>query len=278
MVLPPELRPFTANRGDFLYKTAVEAEWIRLPSPIDDWKHNCCIKFDRGVMLTQKHLGRGSMCHVKLILEPPTIKTEEDQLTIEATCVVVGDPICSAYDLRKGKAKATAIEHAKTLPLALLEKTIVAVKLRNLSGKSIDRQGAGTPDNKKLGERIWALIDRGYRAAGVAAPTDASGASQAKKLYTVLPGPANGSSASGGPCEKPADTRPLKERLQAHRLAMEEGEVRLRQGLEDDRQAFLRAVTTAFNAEWDQKVAAAVAKHRARSAATMDKVVAEGGD
>ena len=215
-------------------------------------------------------MGRGSMCHVKLILEPPTIKTEEDQLTIEATCVVVGDPICSAYDQRKGEAKATAIEHAKTLPLALLEKTIVAVKLRNLSGKSIDRQGAGTPDNNKLGERIWALIDRGYRAAGVAAPSDVSGASQANKLWAVFPGPANGSSASGGPCEKPADTRPPKARLQARRLAMEEGEVQLRQGLEDGRQALLRAVTTAFNAEWDKKVAAMVTKHRARSAATME--------
>ncbi|KAF6234936.1 hypothetical protein HO173_006866 [Letharia columbiana] len=263
--LPRELYPFNVARGDFLYKTVNQAEWTRLPSPIDDPQHNCYgIRFDGTVTLTQKHRERGSMCRVKLILKPPIIKTEDDQTTVEAVCIRMGNPSFSAYPECHEKVKA--VEHAKTLPLATLDKTITLVKLRNLKLKnlSVSREEAKRADNYELGERIWALIDHGYR--GTAPP------GQTKRInWTVLPRP-----SSSGSAETPTNKRTLKERLQAHQVATAEGESRLRQGLEDDRQTMVRKVTEAINGEWDKKVATAVAEHRAQTASTMEKIVAEG--
>ena len=68
----------------------------------------------------------------------------------------------------------------------------------------------------------------------------------------------------------------LSERLQAHQAATAEGEHKLRQGLENERKALLRAVTVAINGEWDKKVAAAVTEHRAWAASAVEKIIAEG--
>lgn len=285
MAPPPELRPFTVAKADFLYKTANEDEWIRLQSPVDDLEHNCNgITFDRGVLITQKHHEQGSTCRVKFILKPPLIRPEDDQVTIEATCVKIHNPGFIAHDDCKEKAKA--LEHAKTLPLARLGKRITAVKLRNLSEA---RAGAKILRDIELSERIWGVIDLGYRDIC----SGQRNASRPKKLWTPPPQPSSGSAQTNasqpvklwtpprrpasGSVESFADKRTLGERLQEHRLASEEGERKLRQALDVDRQAIIQTVTVAINGEWERQVEAQVAGYGVQRASIMEKIVAEEG-
>ena len=160
-----DLQPVQIARGDFLYKIGEQAEWTRLPSPIDNVKHNCYgITFDHGIILTQKHPEHGSICRVKLILKPPAMELEEDLPIIRAECFEIHNPSFTARNRCTDKAKA--VEHAKTLPLASLDGTITAVKLRNLS--LFGPLGTILNYDHELQERIWELIERGYRAARAA--------------------------------------------------------------------------------------------------------------
>ena len=121
MAQPDDMQPVQITRGDFLYKLGDEAEWTRLPSPIDNVKHNCYgSTFDHGVILTQKHREQGSICCVKLILKPPAMEIEEDLPIIRAECVEIHNPSFIARNRCMDKAKA--VEHAKTLPLASLDR------------------------------------------------------------------------------------------------------------------------------------------------------------
>lgn len=142
MAIPPEA-VFIVRKGSFLYKTAAnEATWTRLRSPTEPKvRHtNYCepqynigkIRFDSGVTVTQIDLEHRILCKVKLILRPPGIKIEGEQLTVEAECVEIGNPAFLPQDHCKDIQKA--VEHAKTSPLAQLDKTITAgavVKLEN---------------------------------------------------------------------------------------------------------------------------------------------------
>lgn len=157
MLLPSELYPFTVTRGDFLHKVGDEAEWTGLHSPVDDRKDNYYgMRSDHGETLTQKHYEHGRTCHAKLILKAPTIKTEDDQPTVEAACVGIGNPNLTTYAHCTDKAKA--IEHAKTPPLALPGTAITALDPRTPSEK-------GPPGREKRarthgygpGVRVWAF-------------------------------------------------------------------------------------------------------------------------
>lgn len=275
MAPPRELLPFAVSRGELLYKTADVAEWKTLLSPVNDPKHNCYpIKFESGVILSQNHREHGSICHVKLILKPPRMEIEDGERTVEAVCVEIREPRFSAFPNCEDKEKA--IEHAKTLPLALLDKSITSVKLRHLQGK---RWTVIKPDDFELLERIWELIQRGYRAWG-AAQMNGSRPGQTKQLYTVLSRPSDSSTEtsaelSDGSTETSAEKPTLDERLQAHHVATAEGEQRLRLGFEDDKQAAIRAIAVAIDGEWERKVAAAVTEYQAQRASIMERIAAE---
>ena len=94
MVPPPLLLQHVhISRADFLYKTGDEARWTRLPSPVGDKRHNCYgIKFDGGMILTQKDHKHGSVCHVKLILNSFDMLYENGRPIIEAECVEIRNP------------------------------------------------------------------------------------------------------------------------------------------------------------------------------------------
>ncbi len=188
MAPQPEPCPFNFIKGDFLYRTANEAEWTRLESPIGNFIFNCWdIVFDSGVILTQKNYHDGSKCSLKLILKSPVINTEHDQAIIEASCVEVGSPSITAFDNNKTD-QAEALEFAKTLPLALLNRKITAVKLRNLialkGGQGVerpDRQELQTASREEL-HKIRALIEHDYRAMCAAQTNNGSEPGQTKEL------------------------------------------------------------------------------------------------
>ena len=92
------------------------------------------------------------------------MEVEEDLPIIGAECVEIHSPSFIARNRCMDKAKA--IEHAKTLPLASLDRTITAVKLRNLS--TLGPDGNILRYDYELKERIWELIERGYRATRAA--------------------------------------------------------------------------------------------------------------
>lgn len=340
MALPLELvPPFNIPSGDILYKIGDEDEWTRLQSPANNRRHNCYgIRFDSGVTLTQKFYDHGSICHLHLILKPPVFGWEDGEPTIEAACVKIGNATFSAHHECRHEDVATALERAKTLPLALLDQRVQTVKLRHLS-----RRGGVGYDFTRLAERICALLDRGYRKWCDEVTTE-SRPRQTEKLWTILPRPSSGGASetcADGHKRKEDQHEPeerlqahraettdgelleedkhrleedkrklgedmhklkedeqrleedkhklkedqhklkedkdkLKERLQAHQAETTDGELRLRQGLEEDKQGMLRAVIEAINGEWDKKVAAAVAEYRARAASTMENMVGEG--
>lgn len=129
-----------------------------------------------------------------------------------------------------------------------------------LTTRDEGRWAAEKENHDGLGEWIWAVTDNGSRAKG---------AVQTKKLCTVLPRPSNGSS------EVSAAERALEERLQAHDLATEAEEARLRQALEGDRQSMLTKVNVAINCESERYLAAAVAEYRANRTSMRNGILAE---
>lgn len=197
MAPPPELTPLRVQGGDFLYKTGAKAAWTRLPPVVENKGPSMnSITFKSGVLLNQRNFDHGSICYVKLILKPPVISIEDDQTTtVEGECVQIWGPTFDAYEHCRDRAKA--IEHAKALPLASLDETITVVKLANLKMK-MGPQGGKPIDTHEVVERIWALIDRGYRALGTTQP-NGSGHRGKKKLWTAEP------SASSHSTETPTD-------------------------------------------------------------------------
>ena len=200
MAPPPLLQQHVhISRADFLYKTGDETLWTRLPSPIGDKRHNCYgIKFDGGMIRTQRDHKYGSVCHVKLVLDSFDMLYEDGLPIIEAVCVEVRNPRFTARPDCRDKAKA--LEHAKSLPLGSLDKTITAVKVRNLSDKGF--YGAKHIYDDKLRDRILESVDCGYRAA--------QNSGSARELWTAPPQLSNSSS------EIPTDRSGLREQLQTH--------------------------------------------------------------
>ena len=199
--LPRKINPFTISRADFLYKTANDTEWIRLQSPVDDLKQNCWgIYFNSGVILQQRHGGMRSMCSVKFTLKPPaiikldhdlnTVDTECEKFTVEAECVKIEDTRFKANADCEDEAKA--IEHAKTLPLALLGKTVTAMKLRNISRNRAAHVNEHRPRDHELVAWILGTIDLGYQRMNIP-PTNYSQPDQSNQLETVVPPASNGS-------------------------------------------------------------------------------------
>ena len=218
-------------------------------------------------MLTQKNYRHGSKCKLKLILKSPVINTEHAQATIEASCVEVGSPSNTAYDNNKDQAEA--IEFAKTLPLALLNRKISAVNLRNLlvlkqRVKRPDSQELCNPNtpNKPTREelhKIRALIEYDYRAMCAAQTNNGSEPGQTKELG-IQTRPSSSSTAVFA--HRPPT---LEERLQRHEESTAQGEVRLREDWEDSKQAVLRTATAAFHDEYDKMAETAVARFRGQA-------------
>ena len=157
----PQIRPHcTFSNAIFLYKTTNEGGWITLPCSEHRSKYNCCgIRFDGfGVSVTQKSTEHGSACHLKFILKSPVITTENDQLTVEATCVGVSSP--DLVSDGNGKDRSHAFEHSRTLPLALIGDTVVAVTLYDLTGS---HEGTETLKQEELIELIPSLIEQGFQ-------------------------------------------------------------------------------------------------------------------
>ncbi len=265
----PESCLFNIIKGDFLYKIANETEWTRLESTHGNSKYSCWdIVFDSGVVLTQKNYRHGSKCKLKLILKSPVIN-EHAQATIEASCVEVGSPSLTAFGDHNHKDEAKAIERAKTLPLALLNRKITAVKLRNLlvlkpRAKGSDRQELCNPNTPKHPTRkelhkVRALIEHDYRAMCAAQTNIGSEPGQTKELG-IQTRPSSSSTAVF------AHRSPtLEERLQRHEESAAQGEIWLREDWEGSKHAMLRAVTAAFHDEWDKRLETAVARFRSQT-------------
>ena len=157
----PQIRPdCTFSNAIFLYKTSNEGEWIALPGSELHSEYNCCgIKFDGlGVCVTQKNTEHESVCHLNLILKSPVITTENDQLTVKAACVELGSP--HVVSNGNGKDRSHALEHSRTLPLALIGDTIVAVTLVDLTGT---REGTEKLKQEELIQLISSLIEKGFQ-------------------------------------------------------------------------------------------------------------------
>ena len=308
MALPHELTPFTVNLGDFLYKTAAnQAEWTRLRSPKGDPRHNChSITFDSGVTLTQTQQEHRSLCKVKLILKPPLVKFEDAQLIVEAECVEIGNPVFHAYGIAQDRP--TAVEHAKTMPLAQLDKNITAVKLRNFNFVKNNLIQIVIRDDYKLSKRISALIECGYRAVGATQPNGSAGPAPTTNLGTAEPGPSSGSPGAEVPAPRPTleeqqdahhvataegevqsgqgseEYRPpvlwisssLEDQLRAHHVAAAEGERWLRHEFEHNRQVMLWSVAVTINMECDRQVEVAVARYQAKTRAVTEHILANG--
>lgn len=266
MWLSHELRSFTIPRAIFLYKTANEDQWTRLQSPIDGSKYNCHdISFDRGVFISQKY--HATICSIELVLKPPTIKTENDQITVEAACVAVGNPRFLVSYTCKNKEKAVHQVEFETLPLALLDKNITLVRLMFDEGRGATEK----VDSHELGKWIRASIDHGYHAMG-AEQTNASGLGQTKKLCTVPPGPSNDSS------EVSAAKPTLEQRLQVHEWKAEQGELHLRQVFEEERQSMLGRIKLTIDHESERRLAATVLMYRAGITSKKDRILAKWGN
>ena len=291
MAIPPEAT-LTVKRGSFLYKTAAnEATWTRLRSPtglkvrhtnycepqFNIWK----IEFDSGVTLTQTDQKHRITCKLKLILKPPGIKIEGEQLSVEAECVEIGIPAFYPYDSCADKQKA--VEHAKkNLPLAQLDKTITAgavVKLENICNHH----------NSRWEEMIVAQIEKGYvswvtaQSNGSAGsdrtnrpgPSSGSGPAQTTNGRVFFPGPAQATnsltvrpghrSLGGVYMATAADQRALEKELNAHAAATAEAEERSLQAWGLRRQMMVSNAVLAASAECDRQMVAAMAEQRARA-------------
>ena len=157
----PQIRPhYTFSNAIFLYKTTNEGRWITLPCSEHQSKYNCCgVRFDGfGVCVTQKNAEHESVCHLNLILKSPVITTEKDQLTVEAACVGMSSP--DLVSDGNGKDGAHALEHSRTLPLALIGDTIVGVTLYNLAGT---HEGTEMLEQQELIQLIPSLIEQGFQ-------------------------------------------------------------------------------------------------------------------
>ena len=77
-------------------------------------------------------------------------------------------------------------------------------------------------------------------------------------------------------CTRQDQVIELKEKLHAHQAATALGEKRLRQHVKTETLAIQGAVIAAINFEWDRKLAAVVAHHRAEAAVTREQIMAEG--
>ena len=298
---------YTFLNAIFLYKTTNEAEWITLPCSDDHSKYNCCgIRFDGlGVCVTQRNTEHESVCHLKLVLKSPAITTENDQLTFEAACVAVRSldlvPDCD------GKDTTHALEYSRTLPLALIGDTIIAVTLYDLNGTC---DGTETLEQQELIQLIPSLIKQGFRKWSArhrngssesitqpetrSAPVSNSGqivtsraiipnTRQPRKLRkpNAQPDSPSSPSADSPGAEQLARKPTLEQRLKTHQIEVTTTELRLRQRLEDDRHAMVRAVTRpvteAINREFDRVVEEALKEHRARAEFIFWKIVADDG-
>ena len=291
MALPHELLPFTVHGGDFLYKIGNQTEWIRPQPPDDGLKQNCYgIKFDSEVTIMQKHPKDESVCHVKFTLKQPIIKTEEDQLVVEAACTKVHNPHLATNGPCPDPTSQVGTLLAKTLSLAWIDRRITAVKLTRFSEEGLPKARSPEDRERELGGRICALIDRGYRAGLTQASEPGQGKRQQDGSWELIeekaepqPTTASGSARRGkknwmdlAQWEMEEENKRQAQQLatadgEALQLATAQGERRLRKRLEYDRRALLQTVTSAINAEWDRHVGAAVAEYRTgRAKATTE--------
>ena len=304
----PQIRPhYTFSNAIFLYKTTNEGGWITLPCSEHQSKYNCCgIRFDgSGVCVTQKNAEHESVCHLNLILKSPVITTENDQLTVEAACVGMSSP--DLVSDGNGKDRAHALEHSRTLPLALIGDTIAAVTLYDLAGT---HEVTETLKQQELIQLIPSLIEQGFQGWSARHTNGSSDLATQPEIHndtvsntgqTMTPRTAiprtrhpkkryNPNAQSYHPSLLPAGTHgteqvaripTLEQRLEAHQIEVTTSESWMRQRLEDDRHAMLnrvtRPITEAINHEFDRMMEEAVREHRARAMLIMGNIVAEYG-
>ena len=269
--MPPE-PVFTAQKGSFLYKTASdEATWTRLRSPTEpevrytnyrEPRFNVYkIRFDSGVTLTQTDQKHRITCNVKLILEPPCLKMEGEQLTVEAKCVEISDPAFCPHDNCADRQQA--VEHAKELPLAQLDKTITAgtvVKLENFCHYR----------SSKIEGRIDMIdteIEKGYASWSTAQSNGSTEPPQTTNGLAATPGPPHGFYMA-----TPATEWSLQEHLNAHRLRMWNEEVRLRHNWNENKKNMLRDVSAAIETECERQWGVIHAEHQAKARETFRQI------
>ena len=101
-----------------------------------------------------------SICNIELALKPSIVETGDDQLTVEALCVEIGNP--SIILIAMTKRKPLSVQRLCHLHCSMRKFTMM--KLTDL-----DEQGRWAAEKKnhhELGERIGAVTDNGYRAMG----------------------------------------------------------------------------------------------------------------